>query len=958
MATLLALLLLATEALCSTVLISVELPTIESKKAWHQLKIPTYELIGNTAITEIEESQVGSLKQKGYLIEIIDRQPETSKCMVISKNEKAQGPKEKPIWQNGQAAIIKPLSKGHDLDLEYKHITRPMNIKPLGDRFWKSVTTKYVTLKSVPYDPFIQSLVDQVNADSITSYIQRLQDFRTRFSLTDSSTAASQWLVDKLTGWGYVAEYDSFYLEIWHHYIDTSYFIDSGYTRNVIASKIGLMDPNSISIISGHYDSYSEYDELISQVTSPGADDNASGTAGAMEVSRVLSGTNLRKTIMFCGWAAEEQGILGSKHYATYADSACMNVANMFNMDMVGFKSDTIIDGKLSSPKGWLRDLALQVIPSYVSDYQYLCESFTGCDDWSFAELGFPTLAFEEPALNPNIHRLTDSLKTLSADIYTKNTKAAVALMAIISQYPNPVEPFVADIGNGSSLQLIWEPSQESDIEGYYVYWGKTSGIYSDSSYILGKDASLDTINGLISDTTYYIIMRAVASDGTCSYAAVEKSGTPKAFPLAPSGLTPVPVDSGVSLDWSKNLELDLAGYDVYRRVDGSLFESLASTTDTFLLDKPLSGASRYFYKVQAKDSDGNKSPLSDSVYCRPITLDQGIIMVDETNNWTTGSFPRDAQQDSLYNYIMTGYDYEPYEYGLSSQRPILGDFGPYSTVVWFADDYAGLLAPGAVADMKAYLAAGGKLWFAGWKPSSNIHNTTTYPANYSAGDIAYDHFKISQAELSGTTDSFRMAAGLRGYPDIMVDTLKYPSTIWGKTFRSIEALTPLTGADTIYVMDMKNNGSTFEGKACAVRDSGKTVFFGFPLYFMDKEQAKLAAQKVMAEFGEVPLGVVGKPDNRERITDFRLFQNSPNPFKNQTAISYQLPQTGRVKLNIYNIAGQLVKTLVNGEQQAGSYTVKWNRLDSKNRQVSAGVYIYHLSTDGKTQSRKMIVLK
>jgi hypothetical protein len=198
----------------------------------------------------------------------------------------------------------------------------------------------------------------------------------------------------------------------------------------------------------------------------------------------------------------------------------------------------------------------------------------------------------------------------------------------------------------------------------------------------------------------------------------------------------------------------------------------------------------------------------------------------------------------------------------------------------------------------------------------------------------------------------------LKGYPDIAVDTLKYPATIWGKVLRNIESLTPLAGADTIYVMDMKNNGSAYEGRACAVRDSGKTVFFGFPLYYMNKDQAKAAAQKVMLEFGEPFTGVEGKPDDRELIRDVRLFQNNPNPFSQSTSIKYQLPKAGRVKLNVYNIAGQLVKTLVNGEQQAGSYTIKWDRHDNRDRQVSAGVYIYHLSTGDKTQSRKMIVLK
>ncbi|MBU2464043.1 MAG: T9SS type A sorting domain-containing protein, partial [Candidatus Edwardsbacteria bacterium] len=135
------------------------------------------------------------------------------------------------------------------------------------------------------------------------------------------------------------------------------------------------------------------------------------------------------------------------------------------------------------------------------------------------------------------------------------------------------------------------------------------------------------------------------------------------------------------------------------------------------------------------------------------------------------------------------------------------------------------------------------------------------------------------------------------------------------------------------------------------------TALLGFPLYFMDQAQAKAAVQKIMDDFGEVN-GVYGKPETENRITAMHLFQNAPNPFNKQTSIKYQLPKAGRVRLNIYNIAGQLVKTLVNKDQPAGSYTLSWDRKDNHNKQVSAGVYIYYLSTGDKSQSRKMIVLK
>jgi hypothetical protein len=959
--------IVAPVAMASPVLIAVELPTMESKKSWHRLNISTYELIGNTAIAQTDESLIEQLKQRGYQINVIDQQPDLLKYVIVSEQDNNQAIMGKSIWQNGKTAILKPALASSYFDREYKHIIRAMNTKPLGERFWKSVTTKYVVLKTIPYDPFIQILVDQVNADSIASYIQRLQDFKTRFSLTDSSYAASQWLAEKVSDWGYVAEFDSFYMKTkyWSNLVDSNLVIDSGYARNVIATKESMVYSKSISIISGHYDATLNWDSItVKELNCPGADDNASGVAGAMEVARILSGNAWNYTLEFCGWAAEEQGVLGSNCYAQYADSSNMDIMCMSNMDMIGFRCDSIHDGGLASKKQWLLDIAMQLIPLYVADYQPVYYYGEGCDDGPFAQLGYPNLYchedyYEFTTSNPNVHSLTDSLKTLTTEIYVKNVKAMLALISTMLLYPKVVEPFVYDMGNGNSLLLTWTPNKDDGTDGYYVYWGETSEVYTDSVYIGGKDVASDTIDGLLTDSTYYFIIRAVALDGKHSLEAIEKSGVPRSVPVVPV-IKAVPIVNGITCTWNKNNEIDLVGYMICRSIDSCFNYETVDTlgvADTVYIDQPLSGANKYYYKVRSFDGDGNYSSFSDSVYGRPITLDQGVLVVDETY-WSSGLYPNDAKQDSFYNYIMAGYKVTEYEYDSIQHKPILADFGPYSVVVWHGDDNNSLWASYAMNDLRSYFDAGGKVWFVGWKPSGNVRNNAAYPADFGGGSMMYDEFLVSHAELSGSADSFKAATGLKGYPDLNIDTMKYPATIFGKTFRSIEALTPTGTGDTIYVMDMKNNSSLFEGRACAVRDSGKAVFFGFPMYFMDREQAKLAAGKVLEEFGEEPVGITGKPDSRELIRETGLFQNAPNPFIQKTVISYQLSKSAHVSLKIYNIQGQLVKTLIDEERQAGSYAVKWDRNDSQNRQVSAGVYIYQISINGMTQSRKMIVMK
>ncbi len=90
----------------------------------------------------------------------------------------------------------------------------------------------------------------------------------------------------------------------------------------------------------------------------------------------------------------------------------------------------------------------------------------------------------------------------------------------------------------------------------------------------------------------------------------------------------------------------------------------------------------------------------------------------------------------------------------------------------------------------------------------------------------------------------------------------------------------------------------------------------------------------------------------------FSLSQNAPNPFNPETIISYSLPQSEQVKLVIYNVLGQEIRTLVNAFKPAGRYRVIWNSKDDFGRSVSSGVYFYQITAGKFTNTRKMLILK
>ena len=113
--------------------------------------------------------------------------------------------------------------------------------------------------------------------------------------------------------------------------------------------------------------------------------------------------------------------------------------------------------------------------------------------------------------------------------------------------------------------------------------------------------------------------------------------------------------------------------------------------------------------------------------------------------------------------------------------------------------------------------------------------------------------------------------------------------------------------------------------------------------------------------------GVVNDVQNDENNNtvpkDFALLQNYPNPFNPSTSIEFSLPVAADVELNIFNILGQQVASLINEQQTAGNHSIIWNADDSKGIKLSSGIYLYKLKATGIDgsefqETRKMILLK
>lgn len=383
----------------------------------------------------------------------------------------------------------------------------------------------------LPYDTEIQTLVDSVNIDSVMHYVREQGNFYTRYYLTDSSYAAAEWLQQRFSNWGYGAVKDSFWL------VRPSYCVpDSGYEYNIIGRKTGAILPQNIIMLSGHRDAANLISYTDPYAAAPGADDDASGVAAAMEAARIFKDKSWDKTFEFIGFGAEEEGRgLGALHYALLADSTVRIVDAMIDCDMIGYE----VTGGLGLH--WFRDdttdgyglsetlvrIGLIYVPD-LATFQSWIWFYNICgapNAYAFMSYKFPAVQVTECGctMNPYYHTANDTAGVLNPVFLGKSVRLMVAGMAIFNLYPSPVESVtIQSLGDGERLSVSWEALPEPDVSYYKIYYGMTPGVF-DSITVYGLS---DTLEGLQVESTYHITVRGFDVEGHPSWFAWDYSGS------------------------------------------------------------------------------------------------------------------------------------------------------------------------------------------------------------------------------------------------------------------------------------------------------------------------------------------------------------------------------------------------------------------------------------------------
>jgi hypothetical protein len=282
--------------------------------------------------------------------------------------------------------------------------------------------------------------------------------------------------------------------------------------------------------------------------------------------------------------------------------------------------------------------------------------------------------------------------------------------------------------------------------------------------------------------------------------------------------------------------------------------------------------------------------------------------------------------------------------------HPNLSTMGRYTTIYIVTD-----ICPPANSQRipgrkySSYLDVGGKI----------IMNGIHYPGIPLVVNDA-ESLLISRMYLDYSYYGYRMntrydfvgAYGENGYPDVTLDNTKLDS-LWGGALRYISVSQPRGLTEIIFRFNSKSDSIDFEQMPMGYRYMGptyKTAFYGFPLYFLPKDQAIAILRKTLTDFEEIPLSVT---EHNTRPQHYYLSYAYPNPFNPVTSIQYAVPSTQYVSLKVYDVLGQEVAVLVNEELKAGTYSVQWDA-----SALASGVYFYKITAGSFHDVKKMVLMR
>lgn len=258
----------------------------------------------------------------------------------------------------------------------------------------------------------VASIVDRVDAERWFQTVETLSAFN-RNSFSPTLDSARDWVLARFTESALETSIFPFTMPAIGSCNPTSAPID---LTNPIGLKRGETLPDEWIIVGAHYDSRNINRCDGTSAPQPGANDNASGCAGVIELARVYQAVATERSILFMCFSGEEQGLWGSRRYVEglQGSGELSKVVHMLNMDMLGYDAGGPLDARVETTathSGLLADYSAAAA-TYAPELNIITSSSVsaGSDHWYFLQAGVPAVVTWEngASVYPHYHRATD----------------------------------------------------------------------------------------------------------------------------------------------------------------------------------------------------------------------------------------------------------------------------------------------------------------------------------------------------------------------------------------------------------------------------------------------------------------------------------------------------------------------------------------------------------------------
>ena len=400
----------------------------------------------------------------------------------------------------------------------------------------------------------LYNVIDSVSSKRIENDVKTLVNFGTRHTLSDTLSksrgigAARRWIKSEFDNISKDCNgcLDVFYQKNYFEPKDGERIVKPAWINNVVAIQRGTSHPNRFIIMSGDIDSrVSNPNNFIDD--SPGANDNATGMAGTIEVARVLSKYIFKNSIIYVGLSGEEQGLFGGKGLAAHAKKEGWEIIGILNNDMIGnIKGvDGVIDNRtfriFSEPvpanetesqrkarrfyggevDGISRQLARYIhkntkkfMPEMNPLMIYRLDRFgRGGHHRPFNDVGYAGIRIMEAHENYTMQHqdirlengiaFGDVIEGVDFEYAKKLTSVNAINLASLAWAPPTVKKFSIGGIVQASVKFKWEKVNDPNIAGYKIYWRDTTSPIWQYERFIG-DINSYKLEGIVIDNFFF----------------------------------------------------------------------------------------------------------------------------------------------------------------------------------------------------------------------------------------------------------------------------------------------------------------------------------------------------------------------------------------------------------------------------------------------------------------------